>query len=42
MRIYYDSLKRLYESGKITKDMLFRAVILNKITEEEYKEIANK
>lgn len=42
MRIYYDSLKRLYKSGRATKDMLLRAVVLNKITEEEYKEIINK
>ena len=35
MRVYYESLKRLYESGKATKEMLIRAVKLGKITEDE-------
>lgn len=39
MRIYFNSLKRLYETGKATKDMILRAVELGKITEEECKEI---
>ena len=35
MRIYYESLKRLYRTGRATKEMLIRAVELGKITEEE-------
>lgn len=38
----FDTLKRLYDSGKLTKDMLGRAIGKSWITAEQYKEITGE
>jgi uncharacterized XkdX family phage protein len=38
---YFSKIKRYYDSGFWTKSMLKNAVMKNRITEEEYKEITN-
>lgn len=41
MRQLVESLKRLYEQGKVTKDKLAQMVKENKITQEEFDFIVN-
>jgi hypothetical protein len=41
MRQLVESLKRLYEQGKVTKDKLAQMVKENKITQEEFNFIIN-
>ena len=42
MRILVESLKRLYESGRVTKDELLHRVASGKISEEEYQYITSQ
>lgn len=42
MRTLVKSLKRLYESGRLTKDQIADRVCTGTITEEEYKEITGE
>lgn len=39
MRILVESLKRLYEDGRVTKEQIAERVISGKVSEEEYKYI---
>lgn len=39
MNVYYDSLKRLYQAGKLSAEGVFRAVARGWITEDECREI---
>ena len=39
MNPYYDSLKRLYDAGKMTADGVYKWVTLGKISENEYRRI---
>lgn len=42
MRILIESLKRLYESGRATKEELLNRVANGKITQEEYEYITSQ
>ena len=42
MRILVESLKRLYESGRATKEELLDRVASGKISQEEYEYIASQ
>lgn len=42
MRITIESLKRLYKSGRITKEQVAERVTFNRITEQEYKYITGE
>lgn len=42
MSIWFNTLKRKYDSGSITKKGLAKAVKLNWITEEEYEAITGE
>ena len=42
MRILVESLKRLYESGRVTKDELLDRVASGKISQEEYEYITSQ
>lgn len=42
MRALVNSLKRLYEAGKLTKEQLAERVKKGTIDEEEYKEITGE
>jgi hypothetical protein len=42
MRIFIESLSRLYLEGKITKEKLGELLQEHKITEEEYQYILNQ
>ena len=42
MRILVESLKRLYESGRVTKEELLDRVAGGKISQEEYEYITSQ
>lgn len=42
MRILVESLKRLYESGRATKEELLDRVVSGKISQEEYEYITSQ
>jgi hypothetical protein len=42
MRILVESLKRLYESGRVTKEELLDRVASGKISQEEYEYITSQ
>jgi hypothetical protein len=42
MRILVESFKRLYESGRVTKEELLNRVSNGKITQEEYEYITSQ
>lgn len=42
MRILVESLKRLYESGRVTKEELLDRVAGSKISQEEYEYITSQ
>ncbi len=42
MRILVESFKRLYESGRVTKEDLLKRVEGGKITQEEYEYITSQ
>ena len=42
MRILVESLKRLYESGRVTKEELLDRVASDKISQEEYEYIISQ
>ena len=42
MRILVESLKRLYESGRVTKEELLDRVSSGKISQEEYEYITSQ
>lgn len=42
MRILVESFKRLYESGRVTKEELLNRVSNGKITQEEYEYITGE
>lgn len=42
MRILVESLKRLYESGRVTKEELLDRVVSGKISQEEYEYITSQ
>lgn len=42
MRILVESLKRLYESGRVTKEELLDRVAGRKISQEEYEYITSQ
>nr|DAR52936.1 MAG TPA: hypothetical protein [Bacteriophage sp.] len=39
MSTFIESLKRLYESGRVTKEEILNRVISGKITQEQYNEL---
>lgn len=42
MRILVESLKRLYDTGRVTKEELLERVANGKITQEEYNYITSQ
>lgn len=39
MSTFIESLKRLYESGRVTKEEILDRVVSGKITQEQYNEL---
>lgn len=39
MSTFIESLKRLYESGRVTKEEILDRVVSRKITQEQYNEL---